>query len=83
MHKYIFIIFLVLFPPCMFASAPTAEAFGTLPNAYDAAISPDGKQIAIIVNSNGVYGVRVVTLGKKGEKLRAVLLGKGGKAGLD
>ena len=79
MHKYILIIFLVLFPPCMFASAPTAEAFGTLPNAYDAAISPDGKQIAIIVNSNGVYGVRVVTLGKKGEKLRAVLLGKGVK----
>jgi hypothetical protein len=46
------------------AAAPTAQAFGTLPAVYDAAISPDGKQIASIVNINGTYGVRVITIGK-------------------
>ena len=60
-------------------AAPPAEAFGTLPKVYDAAISPDGKQIAVIVNFDGTYGVRVLTIGKKGEELRAVLLGDGVK----
>jgi dipeptidyl aminopeptidase/acylaminoacyl peptidase len=79
MRYFLFFVVFVIISPCRVVAAPAAEAFGTLPNFYDAAISPDGKQIAIIVNIKGVYGVRVVTLGKKDEKLRAVLLGEGVK----
>ena len=60
-------------------AAPPAEAFGTLPSVHDAAISPDGEQIAAIVNFDGTYGVRVLTYGAKDEELRAVLLGEGVK----
>jgi len=38
-------------------SAPPAKAFGELPMGYDAAISPNGEELAIIVNVKGVYGV--------------------------
>lgn len=79
MRYFLFIVVLVVASPCRVVAAPAAEAFGTLPNVYDAAISPDGTQVAIIVNIRGQYGVRVVTLGKEGEKLRAVLLGEGVK----
>ena len=60
-------------------AAPPADAFGTLPNIYDAAISPDGSQIAIIVNIRGEYGVRVMALKGEEKELRAVLLGEGVK----
>jgi len=79
MRFLLFIVVLIVIAPCRVVSAPTADAFGTLPNVHDAAISPDGKQIAIIVNIRGQYGVRVVTRGKKDEELRAVLLGEGVK----
>ncbi|NNC98520.1 MAG: S9 family peptidase [Gammaproteobacteria bacterium] len=79
MRKILLVLLFVFISPNWVTAAPTADAFGTLPNAYDAAISPDGKQVAIIVNNNGKYGVRIVTLGKKNEKLRAILLGKGVK----
>jgi len=75
---FVFVVFLTGLA-VQAAAAPTAEAFGTLPNVYDAAISPDGKQIAMIVNIRGQYGVRVLTLGKKGEDPRAILLGEGVK----
>jgi len=38
-------------------SAPPAKAFGELPMGYDAAISPNGEELAIIVNVKGTYGV--------------------------
>jgi len=38
-------------------AAPPAKAFGELPVAYDAAISPDGERLAIIVNIRGTYAV--------------------------
>ncbi len=38
-------------------AAPPAKAFGELPVAYDAAISPDGQRLAIIVNVKGTYAV--------------------------
>ena len=79
MRYFLFIVVLVVIAPCRVVAAPTADAFGTLPNVYDAAISPDGEQIAIIVNIRGQYGVRVLTLGEKDEELRAVLLGEGVK----
>lgn len=60
-------------------AAPSAEAFGKLPTVYDAAISPNAEQIAVIVNIGGSYGVRVMSIGAKEEELRAVLLGEGVK----
>jgi len=38
-------------------AAPPAKAFGELPVAYDAAISPNGEELAIIINIRGTYGV--------------------------
>jgi len=43
-------------------AAPHAEAFGELPSVFDAAISPDGTEIAIIANSNGEYFASVMSL---------------------
>lgn len=60
-------------------AAPPAEAFGMLPRIHDAAISPNGEQIAAIVNFDGSYGVRVLTIGDDDEELRAMLLGEGVK----
>lgn len=58
---------------------PPAEVFGTLPGIHDAAISPDGQQIAAIVNYEGEYGVRVMTIGDKDEEARAIFLSEGVK----
>ncbi|MEP3890834.1 MAG: prolyl oligopeptidase family serine peptidase [Hellea sp.] len=38
-------------------AAPPAKAFGELPVGYDGAISPDGSNIALILNVKGTYGV--------------------------
>lgn len=75
----IVVVFVVLFICVDSPAAPRPDAFGTLPSVHDAAISPDGEQIAAIVNFDGTYGVRVLTHGTKDEELRAVLLGEGVK----
>lgn len=49
-------------------AAPPAKAFGQLPGIYDAAISPDGKRVAAILNNKGTYGVLTQTLQETGEK---------------
>ncbi len=41
---------------------PPAEAFGQIPGVYDAAISPDGKKLAIYQNMNGSYGIGIYWL---------------------
>lgn len=59
-------------------AAPDAALFGQLPQAHDAAISPDGKQIAILQNHKGTYFVNLVDLTgsrSKSEGLRVVGLG--------
>ena len=56
-------------------SAPTPEDFGQRTSVYDAAISPDGSQLALIQNLDGQYIVRVMSLSNPGEPLRAVSLG--------
>lgn len=58
------------------AAAPPAEAFGELPVGYDAAISPDGKELAIIFNVKGTYGVLTQTLNESSEKPWFITLGK-------
>ena len=62
------------------SAAPPPEAFGALPSIYDAAISPDGTEIASIVNLKGNYLISVSSLNrKKGDKPRLIGLGKGVK----
>lgn len=46
-------------------AAPDAALFGQLPQAHDAAISPDGNQIAVLRNNNGSYFVQIVALGPR------------------
>ena len=61
-------------------AAPPPEAYGQLPNFYDAALSPDYKQIAYIKNNNGTYYVGVSDIDKLAEPAtRALGLGKGVK----
>ncbi|MGJ8560420.1 MAG: hypothetical protein ACSHX3_09310 [Litorimonas sp.] len=59
-------------------AAPDAALFGQLPLAHDAAISPDGEQIAILQNHQGTYFINLIDLtgsrSKPGE-LRVVGLG--------
>jgi len=43
-------------------AAPAAKNFGKLPTIYDAALSPDAKSIAVVVNKDGNYYVRVSSL---------------------
>lgn len=58
-------------------AAPPPEAFGQLPLAYDAAISPDGKNIAIFYNNKGIYGVFIRPLMGSKEDSKFVTLGEG------
>ncbi|MFK8030057.1 MAG: alpha/beta hydrolase family protein [Gammaproteobacteria bacterium] len=79
--RFIFALALVCLG-CVFtvqAAPPAAELFGSLPKIYDAAISPTGKQVALIRVVQGQYAVQVKTLGLKGEKPRLVGLEKGVK----
>lgn len=67
--------------PTVYA-APPAKAFGELPVAYDAAISPDGKHVAVVLNINGTYGVVVKKMNSSSkEKPTLVSLGDGVKPG--
>ena len=75
---FLFSLFFGLAFNAQAAPAP-AEVFGSLPKVYDAAISPTGKQIALIRVAQGQYLVQVITLGKAGEKPRLVSLSKGVK----
>ena len=61
------------------ASPPGPEAFGSLPRIYDAAISPTGKQVALIRVLRGEYVVQIVTLGETDEQPRLVGLESGVK----
>lgn len=80
-----FIITLILTLFCTFPAAAQEtppDDFGTLPAIHDAAISPDGKQLAMFITVKGLYAVRVMnTQGDKGEKPRFVVLGEGVKPG--
>lgn len=58
-------------------SAPPAKAFGQLPMAYDAAISPNGDLLAAIINIRGEYAVVVQPTEGKGMKPKIAPLGEG------
>ncbi|WP_026942467.1 alpha/beta hydrolase family protein [Hellea balneolensis] len=57
-------------------AAPPAKAFGELPVGYDAAISPDGKELAIIINVKGTYGVITQKVDGSSEKPFYITLGE-------
>ena len=56
-------------------AAPPANAFGELPKAWDGAISPDGKRLAVITNRGGEYVVLVQPIGNSTEKRWVLPLG--------
>lgn len=70
-------IVLSLFLSAAAMAKPPADAFGELPDIYDAAISPDASQVAVFINIEGTYGARVVSLDGSDKKPRAILLGEG------
>ena len=57
-------------------AAPPAKAFGELPVGYDAAISPNGQELAIIINIRGTYGVVAQKIDGSTKKPWFVTLGK-------
>ena len=57
-------------------AAPPAKAFGQLPVAYDADISPDGKHLALILNVGGTYYAATRETADTETKMDAVSLGK-------
>lgn len=59
------------------SAAPPAKAFGELPKAYDAAISPDGSELALIVNVKGIYGIYAQKVDGSTENSYFVSLGEG------
>jgi len=62
-------------------AAPPAKAFGELPVAYDAAISPDGKRIGIIINLDGSYVVVAKKIESPDEEPWVIALGENIKPG--
>ena len=62
-------------------AAPPAKAFGELPVGYDGAISPDGSQLALIMNVDGTYGIRTQPLKSEGSKPWFLTLGTSLKPG--
>lgn len=57
-------------------AAPPAKAFGELPLAYDADISPDGKHLAVVVNVDGMYYAATRKTENHVGKMDAISLGK-------
>lgn len=72
------IILMCSLSPSKAFAAPDAALFGQLPQAHHAAISPDGKQIAILQNHQGTYFINLVDLtgtSPQSDSLRVVGLG--------
>ena len=68
-------LFLTLGATTESTAAPAAKAFGELPVGYDAAISPNGKELAIIVNVKGTYGIITQKVDSSTQKPWFVTLG--------
>ena len=78
MQKFLYSFIFFMTMVCNANAAPPPEAFGQLPGTYDAAISPDANNMAVIVNQNGQYVVQIVNL-KNSNDASGVGLGKGVK----
>lgn len=50
------------------AAPPPVSAYAQLPAVYDGALSPDGKKLAVILENDGVYILRVFNLADPSDK---------------
>lgn len=76
MFRLITLTVVLIFLPFVstFAATTSTKDFGTLPQIYDAALSPDGDEIAILANSEGRYIIRVMQLSNPAKTSRLIAL---------
>lgn len=79
MRSVIFSIILTLILSVPAFAKPPASAFGQIPKVNDAAISPDGKKIAVYQNMNGSYGIGIYYIDGSGTAPFAVGMEEGVK----
>jgi dipeptidyl aminopeptidase/acylaminoacyl peptidase len=72
MRIQVVVVAILLSRAALAQAAPDAKSFGALPDIHDAAISPDASQIAMIMNVDGIYAVRIFRVDDVGEPIRAV-----------
>ena len=51
-----------------FAAPPPVQAYAQLPAVYDAALSPNGEKLAVILENDGKYIVRVFNISDPSDK---------------
>lgn len=69
--------FCVAFTSVFFSTAfaaPTAQDFGKLPRIHDSDISPDGNEIAVLVNQDGKHIVRILGFSNLNDTTRLIAL---------
>jgi len=81
MRIAVFSILLSIFLSLPALAKPSAGAFGQIPNIHDAAISPDGKKIAVYQNMNGSYGIGIYFIDGSGNDPLGVGMETGVKPG--
>ncbi len=74
---WFFILLICCAAPFANAKPVSFEHYARLPSVYDAAISPDGKFLAVVADNNGRYIIRVLNLDNPNDKkTRAVTYAK-------
>lgn len=68
-----FLLFFILFNNAY--AVTSAEGFGTLPQIHDAALSPDGSEIAVLANNDGQYIIRIIDFSDREGSNRLIALG--------
>lgn len=79
MRLAIFSIILSIFVSISAFAKPPASAFGQIPKVNDAAISPDGKKIAVYQNMEGSYGIGIYYIDGSGNAPFAIGMEEGVK----
>lgn len=75
MLRYLVLSIIIVFISVSSARAVTsAKDFGTLPQIYDAALSPNGNEVAILANNNGQYIIRILELSRPSASSRLIAL---------
>lgn len=75
MFRFIFLVTLSFFLSCgNLLAAPSANDFGALPVIHDAALSPDGDKIAVLVKNDEKYIIRILELSNLKDTSRMIAL---------
>lgn len=61
-------VFIITAMQSAIAAPPPIEAYAQLPAVYDGALSPDGNKLAVIVENDGKYIIRVFNLADLSDK---------------